>query len=206
MGRSDSVAQPAILMELVDLLGERLAALDRPVCLMVDGIAPTVAHGVFGSLRNELWALHGAALGRRRRQRCRGRSTWSRLRDAFFERHRQAWPADRRRRGEAVARPRTRARRHRHRARDRGGRGQPAATAASRRATSRRASRRSGRRPTSSRSGPPQSRVRSPARSWDTSRAHGPAAASDETMLRQIGASRQRASQLMHAARVRRAA
>lgn len=28
--------------------------------------------------------------------------------------------------------------------------------------------------------------------------AHGPAAASDETMLRQIGASRQRASQLMH--------
>jgi predicted ArsR family transcriptional regulator len=27
---------------------------------------------------------------------------------------------------------------------------------------------------------------------------HGPAAASDETMLRQIGASRQRASQLMH--------
>ena len=28
--------------------------------------------------------------------------------------------------------------------------------------------------------------------------AHGPAAASDETMLREIGASRQRASQLMH--------
>jgi hypothetical protein len=55
------VAQPAILMELVDLLGERLAALDRPVCLMVDGIAPTVAHAVFGSLRNELWALDGAA-------------------------------------------------------------------------------------------------------------------------------------------------
>ena len=47
-------------MELVDLLGERLAALERPACLMVDGIAPTVAHGVFGSLRNELWALQGA--------------------------------------------------------------------------------------------------------------------------------------------------
>ncbi len=55
------VAQPAIVMELVDLLGERLAALKEPVCLMVDGIAPTVAHGVFGSLRNELWALPDAA-------------------------------------------------------------------------------------------------------------------------------------------------
>ena len=28
---------------------------------MIDGISPTVAHGVFGSLRNELWALEGAA-------------------------------------------------------------------------------------------------------------------------------------------------
>ncbi len=60
-GPFGQVAQPAILMELVDLLGERLAALERPVCLMVDGIAPAVAHGVFGSLRNELWALEGAA-------------------------------------------------------------------------------------------------------------------------------------------------
>jgi hypothetical protein len=60
-GPFGQVVQPAILMELVDLLGERLAALDRPVCLMVDGIAPAVAHGVFGSLRNELWALPGAA-------------------------------------------------------------------------------------------------------------------------------------------------
>ncbi|HKO28667.1 MAG TPA: hypothetical protein VJU80_14505, partial [Solirubrobacteraceae bacterium] len=60
-GPFGQVIQPAILMELVDLLGERLAALERPVCLMVDGIAPTVAHGVFGSLRNELWALEGAA-------------------------------------------------------------------------------------------------------------------------------------------------
>jgi hypothetical protein len=60
-GPFGQVIQPAILMELVDLLGERLAALERPVCLMVDGIAPAVAHGVFGSLRNELWALPGAA-------------------------------------------------------------------------------------------------------------------------------------------------
>jgi energy-coupling factor transporter ATP-binding protein EcfA2 len=59
-GPFGQVAQPAILIELVDLLGDRIGALKRPVCLMVDGIAPTVAHGVFGSLRNELWALEGA--------------------------------------------------------------------------------------------------------------------------------------------------
>ena len=60
-GPFGQVVQPAILMELVDLLGDRLAALDRGVCLMIDGISPTVAHAVFGSLRNELWALDGAA-------------------------------------------------------------------------------------------------------------------------------------------------
>jgi energy-coupling factor transporter ATP-binding protein EcfA2 len=60
-GPFGQVAQPAILMELVDLLGERLAALQQPVCLMVDGVAPVVAHGVFGNLRNELWALQDVA-------------------------------------------------------------------------------------------------------------------------------------------------
>ena len=60
-GPFGEVAQPAILMELIDLLGDRLAAVDRGVCLMIDGISPTVAHAVFGSLRNELWALDGAA-------------------------------------------------------------------------------------------------------------------------------------------------
>jgi hypothetical protein len=60
-GPFGQVAQPAILMELVDLLSARLAELERPVCLMVDGIAPKVAHGVFGSLRNELWTLQGTA-------------------------------------------------------------------------------------------------------------------------------------------------
>jgi hypothetical protein len=60
-GPFGQAVQPAILMELVDLLGERLTALERPVGLMVDGITPAVAHGVFGSLRNELWALPGAA-------------------------------------------------------------------------------------------------------------------------------------------------
>jgi energy-coupling factor transporter ATP-binding protein EcfA2 len=60
-GPFGDAAQPAILMELVDLLGDRLAALKRGVCLMIDGISPTVAHAVFGSLRNELWALEGVA-------------------------------------------------------------------------------------------------------------------------------------------------
>lgn len=59
-GPFGEVAEPAILMELVDLLGDRLATLERGVCLMIDGISPTVAHAVFGSLRNELWALDGA--------------------------------------------------------------------------------------------------------------------------------------------------
>ncbi len=60
-GPFGQVVQPAILMELVDLLAERLRALDRDVCLMIDGIAPVVAHGVFGSLRDELWTLEGAS-------------------------------------------------------------------------------------------------------------------------------------------------
>jgi hypothetical protein len=60
-GPFGQVVQPAIVMELVDLLGERLAARQHDVVLMIDGIAPAVAHGVFGSLRNELWALEGAS-------------------------------------------------------------------------------------------------------------------------------------------------
>jgi hypothetical protein len=60
-GPFGDVAQPAILMELVDLIGDQLATMDRGVCLMIDGISPTVAHAVFGSLRNELWALEGAS-------------------------------------------------------------------------------------------------------------------------------------------------
>jgi hypothetical protein len=58
-GPFGQVIQPAILIELIDLLGERLADLQRPVCLMVDGLAPKVAHGMFGTLRNELWTLEG---------------------------------------------------------------------------------------------------------------------------------------------------
>jgi hypothetical protein len=58
-GPFGQLVQPAILMELIDLLGERLAELQRPACVMIDGIAPAVAHAVFGTLRNELWALEG---------------------------------------------------------------------------------------------------------------------------------------------------
>lgn len=60
-GPFGAVVQPAILMELIDLLGERLAELERPVCLMIDEVLPSVAHGVFGTLRNELWTLQGAS-------------------------------------------------------------------------------------------------------------------------------------------------
>jgi energy-coupling factor transporter ATP-binding protein EcfA2 len=60
-GPFGTVVQPAILMELIDLLGERLAELGRPVCVMIDGILPAVAHGVFGTLRNELWTLQEAS-------------------------------------------------------------------------------------------------------------------------------------------------
>ena len=59
-GPFGQVMAPAILLELIDLLGDRLAALPDGVCVMIDGIAPSVAHSVFGSLRNQLWALDGA--------------------------------------------------------------------------------------------------------------------------------------------------
>ena len=60
-GPFGAVVQPALLMELIDLLGERLAELERQVCLMIDEVLPAVAHGVFGTLRNELWTLPGAS-------------------------------------------------------------------------------------------------------------------------------------------------
>ena len=60
-GPFGQVVAPAILIELIDLLGDQLAALPHGVCVMIDGIAPSVAHSVFGSLRNDLWALEGAS-------------------------------------------------------------------------------------------------------------------------------------------------
>lgn len=191
------VIQPAILMELVDLLGERLAALGRPVCLMVDGIAPSVAHGVFGSLRNELWALQGA------RWVVAGDIAAETLyleppADAFFERRVRLEPltdADsakllrahvpelsasevKQAIGVAEGNPR---RLLRAAADIQAGisPATPAADELPRRAAA----------------------VAGPLAGALVGylAAHGPTSASDKTMLRQIGASRQRASQLMHA-------
>lgn len=56
-GPFGEVVQPALTIELIDLLGEAVAERGRPLCLMIDGLEPGVAHAVFGSLRNELWAI-----------------------------------------------------------------------------------------------------------------------------------------------------
>jgi hypothetical protein len=183
-------------MELIDLLGERLAALERPVCLMVDGIAPTVAHGVFGSLRNELWALEGVAWV------IAGDSAAEMLyleppADAFFERTIKLGPltdADARKLlrahvpalidadiEQAIAAAEGNPRRLLRAAADIQEGIAPVGSVAdefARRATGL--------------AGPLAGAL------VGYLAAHGPAAASDQTMLRQIGASRQRASQLMH--------
>ena len=195
-GPFGQIAQPAILMELVDLLGERLAALERPACLMVDGIAPTVAHGVFGSLRNELWALQGATWV------VAGDSAAETLyleppADAFFEHTIKMGPltdADAAKLlrahvpalidndiERAIAVAEGNARRLLRAAGDIQAGISPVRLAAdefAERATAV--------------AGPLAGAI------VGYLAAHGPTAASDETMLRQIGASRQRASQLMH--------
>jgi len=195
-GPFGQVAQPAILIELIDLLGERLAALGRPVCLIVDGIAPSVAHGVFGSLRNELWALEGVSWV------VAGDSSGEALyleppADAFFERtvrlgalsdadaakllraHVPELADAEVERAIAVAGGNPR---RLLRAADDIGAGiaptSPAADELAQRA--------------SALAGPLAGAL------VGYLVAHGPAAASDETMLRQVGASRQRMSQLMH--------
>ena len=195
-GPFGQVAQPAILMELVDLLGERLAALERPVCLMVDGVAPTVAHGVFASLRNELWALDGAAWV------VAGDSVAETLyleppADAFFEHVVRLGPLS-----DADAAKLLRAH-------------VPGLIGADvERATAvaggnprrlLRAARDIQAGVTPLGSGAGELAEQATAVGGPLAGAlvgylaeHGPAAASDETMLRQIGASRQRASQLMH--------
>ena len=195
-GPFGQVAQPAIVMELVDLLGERLAALERPVCLMVDGIAPTVAHGVFGSLRNELWALDGATWV------VAGDAAAEALyleppADAFFEHTVRLGPLtdadaakllrahvpslDARQVERAIAVAEGNPRRLLRAASDIQAGIAPASPPTdelARRATAL--------------AGPLAGAL------VGYLAANGPAAASDQTMLRQIGASRQRASQLMH--------
>lgn len=196
-GPFGQVVQPAVVMELIDLLGERLAALERPVCLMIDGIAPTVAHGLFGSLRNELWALQGAAWV------VAGDSAAEMLyleppADAFFQRTVKLGPLSHADSAKllrahvpelspadvelAIAVGSGNPRRLLRAASDIQAGIAPAAPAAdgvAQRATAA--------------AGPLAGAL------VEYLAAHGPTSASDKTMLRQIGASRQRASQLMHA-------
>ncbi len=195
-GPFGQVAQPAILMELVDLLGERLAELERPVCLMVDGIAPKVAHGVFGSLRNELWTLEGATWI------VTGDSAPEALyleppADAFFVHTVRLGPL-----GDADAAKLLGA----HAPKLTGSEIDRAIAVADgnpRRLLRAAGDIAAGVAPVKS---PADDRVRQATVAAgplagalvEYIAEHGPAAASDETMLRQIGASRQRASQLMH--------
>jgi energy-coupling factor transporter ATP-binding protein EcfA2 len=195
-GPFGQVVQPAIVIELVDLLGERLAALKRPVCLMIDGIAPTVAHGVLGGLRNELWALANASWV------VAGDTTGEALyleppADAFFERTIRIGPltdSDAKKLlrahlpdimeaeiAQAVA----------------VGEGNP------RRLLRAAADIQAGVAPADAKTNDLKQQARKLAGPLAGALVgyladHGPAAASDQTMLRQIGASRQRASQLMH--------
>jgi energy-coupling factor transporter ATP-binding protein EcfA2 len=195
-GPFGQVAQPAIVMELVDLLGERLAALEGPVCLMVDGIAPTVAHGVFGSLRNELWALPNAAWV------VTGDSAAEALyleppADAFFEHIIKLGPlAD----ADAAKLLRAHVPELSNADVERAvavGEGNP------RRLLRAAADIQAGIAPTVAKSdqfAQQAAAVAGPLAGALANylAAHGPTSASDQTMLRQIGASRQRASQLMH--------
>jgi hypothetical protein len=183
-------------MELVDLLGERLAALERPPCLMVDGIAPTVAHGVFGSLRNELWALPSVAWV------VAGDSAAEALyleppADAFFERTVRLGPLT-----DADAAKLLRA--HVPELADADIEGAIAVADGNPRRLLRAAGDiRAGIEPASPAVGELAQRASAIAGPLAGAlvgylAAHGPTSASDEAMLRQIGASRQRASQLMH--------
>jgi len=195
-GPFGAVVQPAILMELVDLLGERLAELERPVCLMIDEILPAVAHGMFGTLRNELWTLQGASWV------ISGESAAEALyreppADAFFAQtvvlaplsdagarkllgaqvpDLEAADAD-----AAVAAGQGNPRRLLRAAADIQA-GIPADGAPAYELAEK----------ATSLAGPLAARL------VEYLSEHGPASASDESMLRQIGASRQRASQLMH--------
>ncbi len=195
-GPFGQVARPAILMELVDLLGERLGALERPVCLMVDGIAPAVAHSVFGSLRNELWTLEGAGWV------VAGDSVAEQLyleppADAFFEQTVKLGPLT-----DADAAKLLRA--HGPELTDAEiDRAVAVAEGNPRRLLRAAADIQAGLAPAGAATGELAKQAAGVAGPLAAAvaeylAAHGPAAASDGMMLRQIGASRQRASQLMH--------
>jgi hypothetical protein len=195
-GPFGQVARPAILMELIDLFGERLAALGRPVCVMVDGVAPSVAHATFGSLRNELWTLPAATWV------VTGDSAAETLyleppADAFFEHIVKLGPLT-----DADAAKLLRA--HVPDLTDKDiARAIAVAEGNPRRLLRAAADVQAGIAPAS----PPADEFARQATAIAGPlagalvgylAAHGPAGASDEAMLRQIGASRQRASQLMH--------
>jgi hypothetical protein len=50
---ADQLLEPALVAQLLDELDERA----RDSVIAIDGIAPAVAHALFGSARNEVWAL-----------------------------------------------------------------------------------------------------------------------------------------------------
>jgi hypothetical protein len=52
----DPLLEPALLAILLDELDEHV----RDTVIAIDGIAPAVAHALFGSARNDVWALAGA--------------------------------------------------------------------------------------------------------------------------------------------------
>jgi energy-coupling factor transporter ATP-binding protein EcfA2 len=188
--------QPAILMELVDLLGERLADLQRPVCLMIDGISPAVAHGLFGSLRNELWALEGAGWV------VAGDAGAGPLyreppADAFFERVVELGPLSETDGARLLRAHVPELSDTEIEAAVAAGGGNP------RRLLRAAADIQAGRRPTPSATGQLANQavdVAGPLAGAlvEYLAGNGPAAASDKRLLSQIGASRQRASQLMH--------
>jgi hypothetical protein len=195
-GPFGQVVQPAILMELVDLLGERLAALERPVCLMIDGVSPTVAHGVFGSLRNELWALDGASwvvAG----DVAAGPLYQEPPADAFFERVVALGPLSDTDAGKLLRAHIPTLSETQIKAAIAAGGGNP------RRLLRAAVDIEAGREPTPSATGELATKavdVAGPLAGAlvEYLATNGPAAASDKRLLNQIGASRQRASQLMH--------
>jgi AAA ATPase domain len=50
---ADALLEPTLVAQLLDELDERA----RETVLAIDGVAPGVAHALFGSARNEVWAL-----------------------------------------------------------------------------------------------------------------------------------------------------
>jgi hypothetical protein len=52
---SDALLEPALVARLLDELGEQA----HDTVIAIDGVAPAVAHALFGGARNDVWALAG---------------------------------------------------------------------------------------------------------------------------------------------------